>query len=52
MTVNLTEKGAEEMNKQFTEKELLVALTNMKLCSTYKRNAVLNYFNLLNWQRS
>ena len=43
MTVNLIEKEAEEMNKQFTEKELPVALTNVKLCSTHKRNAVLNY---------
>lgn len=40
MTVTLIEKGAKEMKKQFTEKELLVALTNIKLCSTHTRNAV------------
>jgi len=34
------------MNKQFTEKELQMALTNMKLCSTHdKRNAILNYLS-------
>ena len=40
MTVNLIEKGAMEMKKQFTKKELLVALTNIKLCSTHMRNAI------------
>lgn len=34
------------MKKQLTEKELQMALTNMKLCSTHgKRNAILNYLS-------